>query len=228
MRITQRHFVLIGIVVIAGGFAYRDACFGADSNVLFDGKNTSAFRGYKQQGFPTNGWTIDNGALKTVAGQGVDLITRQSYKDYDLSFEWKVAEGANSGVIYNVDESGSAPWHSGPEYQVLDDAKHPDGKNPKTTAAALYGILAPNSSKSLKPVGEWNQARIVNKGGHVEHWLNGAKVLEYDWNDPKIREAVKSTKFTEFSTFMAKPEGRIVFQHHGDDVWFRNIRVKRL
>jgi hypothetical protein len=225
---TQRFSFLLALLTLATGTACNCPCFGTRSQALFTGKDTSAFRGYKQQSFPANGWTVDNGALKTVPGQGGDIITRDSYKDYDLSFAWKVASGANSGVIYNVDESGAAAWHSGPEYQILDDAKHPDGRNPKTTAAALYGIMAPNSSKALKPVGEWNQARIVSKKGHVEHWLNGAKVLEYDWNDPKLREAIKSTKFAEFSTFMAKPEGRIVFQHHGDEVWFRNIRIKIL
>ncbi len=224
----QRLSFLLLLLTLPAGSGCNCPCFGADSKALFTGKDTSAFRGYTQQSFPTNGWTIDKGALKTVPGQGSDIITRDSYKDYNLSFEWKVAPGANSGIIYNVDGSARAAWHSGPEYQILDDAKHPDGRNPKTTATALSGIMAPNSNKSLKPVGEWNQARIVNKKGHVEHWLNGAKVLEYDWNDPKVREAVKSTKFAEFSTFMAKPEGHIVFQHHGDEVWFRNIRIKSL
>jgi hypothetical protein len=228
MRIMQRLSFLLAWLVLAAGTGCNCPCFGTRSTALFSGKDTAAFRGYKQQGFPTSGWTVDNGALKTVPGQGGDIITRDNYKDYDLSFEWKVAPGANSGVIYNVDEAGGEAWHSGPEYQILDDAKHADGRNPKTTAASLYGIIAPNNSKVLKPVGEWNQARILNKKGHVEHWLNGAKVLEYDWNDPKLRETIKSTKFAEFSTFMARPEGHIVFQHHGDEVWFRNIRVKKV
>jgi hypothetical protein len=204
-------------------------CFAAQTTVLFDGKDTSAWKGYKQEQFPAAQWVIDDGALKTVPGsKPIDLVSREKYKDFDLSFEWKVPPGGNSGVIYNADEAGRAPWHSGPEYQVLDDAKHPDGKNPKTTAGSLYALIAPNDKKTLKPVGQWNESRIVAKNGHVEHWLNGAKVLEYDWNDPKLRADVKKSKFGEHATFMAKAEGHIVFQHHGEEVWYRNIRVKRL
>jgi hypothetical protein len=204
-------------------------CFGAQTTVLFNGKDTSAWKGYKQEQFPAVEWIIDDGALKTVKGsKPIDLVTREKYKDFDLSFEWKVPPGGNSGVIYNVDEAGRAPWHSGPEYQVLDDAKHPDGKNPKTSAGSLYALIAPNDKKTLKPVGDWNESRIVAKNGRVEHWLNGAKVVEYDWNDPKLRADVKKSKFGEHATFMAKSEGHIVFQHHGEEVWYRNIRVKRL
>jgi hypothetical protein len=204
-------------------------CFAAQTTVLFDGKDTSAWKGYKQEQFPATQWIIDDGALKTVKGSTpIDLVTREKYKDFDLSFEWKVPPGGNSGVIYNVDEAGRAPWHSGPEYQVLDDAKHPDGKNPKTSAGSLYALIAPNDKKTLKPVGQWNESRIVAKNGHVEHWLNGARVVEYDWNDPQVRADVKKSKFGEHATFMAKNEGHIVFQHHGEEVWYRNIRVKRL
>ena len=203
-------------------------CFGGETVTLFDGKDTSAWKGYKQDGFPAKQWVIDNGALKTVPGQSLDLVTREKYKNFDLSFEWKVPPGGNSGVIYNVDEAGRAAWHSGPEYQVVDDIKHPDGKNPKTSAASLYALLAPSPTKKVKPVGEWNQSRIVAKDGHIQHWLNGDKELEYDWNNPELRADVKKAKFGEYATFMAKDEGHIVFQHHGEEVWYRNIRVKRL
>ncbi|MCI0746840.1 MAG: DUF1080 domain-containing protein [Verrucomicrobia subdivision 3 bacterium] len=202
--------------------------FGGRSIALFDGEDTSGWRGYKQQHFPTNQWVIDNGALKTVPGRAIDLVTRERFKDFDLSFEWKVPPGGNSGVMYNVDELGSAPWHSGPEYQIVDDVKHPDGRNPKTSAGSLYALIAPNDAKTLKPVGEWNHSRIVVKDARVEHWLNGAKVLEYEWNSPSVRAEVKRSKFNEHATFMGNSEGHIVFQHHGEEVWFRNIRVKRL
>lgn len=202
--------------------------FAGETIVLFDGKDTSAWKGYRHEGFPSNNWVIDNGALKTVPRKSLDLVTREKFKDFDLTFEWKVTPVGNSGVMYNVDEAGRAPWHSGPEYQIADDLKHPDGKNPKTSTASLYALRAPGEKKELKPVGEWNQSRIVSKSGKIEHWLNGEKVLEFDWNDPALRADVKKSKFGEHATFMAKDEGHIVFQHHGEEVWYRNIRVKRL
>jgi hypothetical protein len=216
---------LLGVLAVVG---CNCPCFGGGSTALFTGKDTSAWRGYKQQNFPTNNWVIDHGALKAVPGQAVDLVTRETYKDFDLSFEWKVPPGGNSGVMYNVEESGSAPWHTGPEYQVLDDARHPDGRNPKTSAGSLYALIAPNEKKTLKPVGEWNQSRIVSNKGKIEHWLNGAKVVEFDWNSPQVREEIKKSKFKDMPAFMSKTEGYIVFQHHGEEVWFRNIRVKKL
>lgn len=220
----QTLFSVAALIALSAGHP----CFGGETTVLFDGKDTSAWKGYGQEAFPAKQWVIDNGALKTVPGQSLDLVTREKFKDFDLTFMWKVTPVGNSGVMYNVDEAGRAPWHSGPEYQVADDLKHPDGKNPKTSTASLYALRAPNEKKKLKPVGEWNQSRIVSKGGHIEHWLNGEKVLEYDWNDPELRADVKKSKFGEQAAFMAKNEGHIVFQHHGEEVWYRNIRVKRL
>jgi hypothetical protein len=229
MQIIERLFLGIGFLGLAVGAGCSSCpCFGGGSTALFTGKDTSAWRGYKQSGFPTNNWVIDNGALKTVPGKAVDLTTRETYKDFDLSFEWKVPPGGNSGVMYNVQETGDAPWHTGPEYQVLDDAKHPDGRNPKTSAGSLYALIAPNAKKTLKPVGEWNQSRIVSKNGHVEHWLNGANVVEFDWNGADVRAEIKKSKFKDMPTFMGHTEGHIVFQHHGEEVWYRNIRVKKL
>jgi hypothetical protein len=228
MRLIEKVATGLGLVSLLAATGCNCPCFGGGSTALFSGRDTSAWRGYKQEHFPTNNWVIDNGALKTVPGRAVDLATRETYKDFDLSFEWKVPPGGNSGVMYNVEESGSAPWHTGPEYQVLDDAKHPDGRNPKTSAGSLYALIAPNEKKTLKPVGEWNQSRIVSKNGKVEHWLNGVKVVEFDWSSPEVREEIKKSKFRDMPTFMSKAEGHIVFQHHGEEAWYRNIRVKRL
>jgi hypothetical protein len=147
---------------------------------LFDGKDTSQWRGYKATSFPTKGWRVENGTLRHVAGEGGgDLITLDKFSDFELRFEWKVSPGANSGVIYRVTEDHNASYETGPEYQVLDESKHADGKNPKTSAAALYALIACNTEKELKPVGEWNKARIVVKGNQAEHWLNKKKVVEY-------------------------------------------------
>jgi hypothetical protein len=196
--------------------------------VLFDGKLTGQLRGYNMKGFPSNNWVVDGDTLKTIPGQGLDLISADSYGDFDLELEWKVAPGANSGVIYRVAETNGPTYSTGPEMQVLDDARHPDGKNPKTTAGALYALIAPGKNKKLNPAGEWNKVRLMIAGNHVEHWLNGEKIVEYEWGSPKIMALVKLSKFKDMPGFMRQPEGHIALQHHNDEVWFRNIRIRRL
>jgi hypothetical protein len=196
--------------------------------VLFDGKSTEHFRGYKQKSFPTNNWKVEDGTLHCLPKGGPDLVTVEKYESFDLEFEWKVSPGGNSGVMYRVAETQGAPYQTGPEYQVLDDSKHGDGKNPKTSAGALYALIAPNQAKTLKPVGEWNSSRIVVNKSHVEHWLNGAKVVEYQWGSPEVKDLVAKSKFKGWPTFMGETTGHIDFQAHGQEVWYRNIRVKRL
>jgi len=201
--------------------------FSAEWIVLFDGKPTDQLRGYKQKDFPTN-WVIVDGALKTVPGRAVDLVTKDKFEDFELEFEWKVAPGGNSGVMYRVAETGGAPYQTGPEYQVLDDGGHGDGKNPKTSAGSLYALIAPNTEKTVKPVGEFNSSRVVFKKNHVEHWLNGAKVVDYEWGSDEVKALVAKSKFASMKDFMSQKEGHIDFQHHGQEVWFRNIRVRKL
>lgn len=204
-------------------------CCAADAakwETLFDGKTATGLRGYQREGFPSDHWVIENGALKTVPGQAVDLITAKKYRNFVLEFEWKVAPGGNSGVMYNVAETAGPTYRTGPEFQVLDDSRHPDGRNPKTTAGSLYALIAPASAKTLKPVGEWNSARIVVENGRVEHWLNGAKVVEYTWGGDEVKELVKQSKFKDWPEFMSQTEGHIAFQHHGEEAWYRNIRVR--
>jgi hypothetical protein len=200
----------------------------AEWTVLFNGKPTDKLRGFKQKEFPSKNWVIDGDSLKTVPGKAVDLVTTEQYEDFELEFEWKVSPGGNSGVMYRVAETGGAPWHTGPEYQLLDDSKHPDGKNPKTTAGSLYALIAPGPSKTLKPVGEFNSTRIVARDGRVEHWLNGAKVVDYEWASPDVKALVAKSKFKDMPTFMSQSSGHIDFQHHGEEAWFRNIRIRRL
>lgn len=201
---------------------------GAGWEVLFDGKDTSKWRGYKQDKFPEKGWKVENGALRHVAGAGGgDLVTREKFGSFELRFDWKVAPGANSGVIYRVTEDRGASYETGPEYQVLDDAKHGDGKNPKTSAGALYALIAPNAAKVLKPVGEWNKARIVVRGNHVEHWVNKKKVVEYEWGSAEITQLIAGSKFKDMPGFAKNTSGHICFQDHGDDVWFRKIKIRK-
>ncbi len=194
--------------------------------VLFDGSDLDAFRGYHKEEIG-QGWKIDGDALFFDGSGGGDIVTREEYADFELRFEWKVSEGANSGVMYRVSLGDPAPYFSGPEYQILDDERHHDGKNPKTTAASLYALYAPDG-KELKPVGQWNTARIVLRGNDVEHWVNGKRVVHAvigsdDWN-----ERVAASKFKDWEKFGKNRSGHVCFQDHGDKVWFRNIRVRNL
>lgn len=196
---------------------------------LFDGKSLAAFRCYNQPEIPAGVWAIEDGALKTVPGikNGCDLITRDKYKDVEFELEWKVPAKGNSGVIYRVMEvPGKPSWNSGPEMQVLDDAGHKDGLDARTSAGALYALVAP-SGKTLNPAGQWNKSRIVMKGDHVEHWLNDQKIVEYQWGSPEVQKAIAGSKFKGMPNFMKAAEGHIGIQHHGEEAWFRNIRVRK-
>jgi hypothetical protein len=206
------------------------ACCKPDSQwtVLFDGKSTDAFRGYKTDTFPGEKWKVEDSALHVLPGKSADLMTKEQYENYELELEWKTSPGGNSGIIYNVQETAGPAWHTGPEMQVLDDTGHGDGKKPATSAGALYAMIAPNADKTLKPVGEYNLAKLVVNKGHVEHWLNGKKVVEYTWGSPEIAALIQQSKFKPQPEFMKHNKGYIVFQHHGQEVWFRNIRIKQL
>jgi hypothetical protein len=198
--------------------------------VLFDGKNADLWRGYHRDGFPSDCWVIENGTLRTLPNKPgpVDLITKETYGDFELELEWKVTPGANSGVIYHASEEFDHSWRTGAEYQVLDDEKNGDGRDPKKSASSLYALIAPNKDKHLKPVGDWNKARIVFKNNHVEHWLNGKKVVEYQWGSDELKERIKNSKFNSMPKFGTLSSGIITLQHHGGDVSFRKIRIRKL
>ena len=194
--------------------------------MLFDGGATNAFRGYKQTGLPSS-WKVEDGALKTIPGKGGDLVTREKYDNFELRLQWKIAAGGNSGIMYRVSEDFDEPWWTGPEMQVLDDAKHADGKDPRTSAGALYALLAPKEKK-LRPVGEWNRVRLVVQGNHVEHWLNGDKILSYELGSPELNALIAKSKFADKPRFGKETTGHICLQHHNDEVWYRNVRVRKL
>jgi hypothetical protein len=196
--------------------------------VLFNGKSTDAWRGFKQDGFPHQAWKVEDGTLKTVVGgQSRDLITREKYRDFELELEWKISPGGNSGVIYLVSEDFDQTYKTGPEMQVLDDAKHADGKDPKTSAGSLFALLAP-VNKALEPVGSWNKVHIVVHNGHVEHWLNGRMVLDFNLGSDQLKHLIASSKFKDFPRFGQYPEGYVALQNHGDEVWYRKIRIRSL
>lgn len=196
--------------------------------VLFDGKSKEAWRGYQRRDFPDKGWVIDQGAFKTVVdGEHVDLVTKQKFRNFELELEWKVSPGGNGGIFYRASEEDKEIWHSAPEIQVLDDDRHRDGKNPKTSAGSLYALVAP-VGKKLRPVGDFNQFRLVLRSNHGEHWVNGLKIVEYDLGSPKLKELIAESKFKNMPSFARLPEGHIGIQHHGQEVWYRNIRVRDL
>ncbi len=196
---------------------------------LSRGTDASAWRGYKLKEFPAKGWDMADGVIHCLkGGGGGDLVTRETYGSFEFRFEWKVSPGANSGVMYHVGEEFGASYESGPEYQVVDDAKHPDGKNPKTSAGSLYALIACNASKSVQPAGEWNKGRIVVRGNHVEHWLNGMRVVEYDLGSPSLAALVADSKFKAWKSYANQPTGHLCLQDHGDEVWYRQLRVRRI
>jgi hypothetical protein len=204
--------------------------------LLWDGKTTNGWRGAKLDKFPEGGWVIRDGVLIVVNSDGAesrnggDIITTKKYKDFELLVEFKITEGANSGIKYFVDPElnkgeGSA---IGCEFQILDDEKHPDAKlgiAGNRTCAGLYDLIAP-INKRFSGTGEWNYARIIAKGNHVEHWLNGFKTVEYERGTQMWRELVSNSKYKVWPNFGELPEGHILLQDHGNEVWFRSIKIR--
>jgi hypothetical protein len=198
--------------------------------LLFDGQTTAGWRGFKKKDFPKDRWVVKDGALAhipTGAGDsqgGGDIVTEDRFSDFDLRFEWRVAAGANSGLKYFVTEEREGPIAH--EYQVLDDALHPDAKvGTHRQAGAFYDVLPPLTGKQLRPVGEWNESRVLVQGNRVEHWLNGAKVVQYELASPELKAAIAKSKFKDVEGFGTKFPGHILLQDHGDEVAFRNIKV---
>lgn len=212
--------------------------------LLWDGESTEGWRGAKLDGFPEKGWEIKDGELHVLASDGGestnggDIITEQHFSDFELKFEFKPTEGANSGIKYFVDPSLNKGTGSaiGLEFQILDDAKHPDAKMGvmgNRTAASLYDLIPAEAvdvrgrRKDLK-VGDWNRGRIVVKGGHVEHWLNGYKMVEYDRFSQTFGALVNYSKYRDWENFGRWEAGPILLQDHGDAVAFRSIKIREL
>ena len=194
-------------------------------HTLFDGQNMDAWRGYRMDSMPS-GWEIVDGAL-TRTGPTTDIVTRDEYANFDLELEWKISPGGNSGIMYRVTEDAEAPYETGPEMQVLDDARHPDGQDPLTSAGSDFGLY-PAPRGVVHPAGEWNTVRILVEGDHVEHWLNGTKVVEYYLHSDDWNERVAHSKFAQWPGYGRAPRGRIALQEHGFEVAFRNIRIRAL
>jgi hypothetical protein len=194
--------------------------------LLFDGKSLDGWQRY--DGAPiTAGWKAVDGALVRAERGGSDIVTTRKYRNYELALEWRLSpEGpaGNSGIFYNVIDTGGIYWGA-PEMQILDDARHADGKSDLTSTGANYA-LHPVPHGGAKPVGEWNAVRIVRRGDHVEHWLNGQKVVDYDLGSADWKTRVAASKFKDKLLYGTAREGRIGLQEHGSFVAFRNIRIK--
>lgn len=193
---------------------------------LFDGTSMNAFRGYRSQTMP-KGWSIVNGEL-TKSGSVEDLVTREKFGNFELSFDWKLGPGGNGGVMYRVTEEYDHPYWSGPEYQLLDDARHPDGKSRLTAAGADYALY-PSPAGVVKPADQWNSSLIVVQGNHVQHWMNGQKLLEYDLLSPDWAAKVKASKFGAWPNYGRATSGYIAIQGDHDGVLaMRNIKIREL
>lgn len=197
---------------------------------LFDGTSLKGWRGYKKPDTAGTRWKVEDGMLTVNPADGkdtrgaLDLITTGTFDNFELSWDWKVAPGGNSGVKYFVLEDRDAAI--GHEYQIIDDAQHADAKiGPHRQTAALYDVL-PAANRPMKRAGEFNQSRIVVRGRNVEHWLNGTRVLQYELASPALQAAIDKSKFKGIERFGKPQKGHILLQDHGDRVWYRSVRIK--
>jgi hypothetical protein len=221
----------------AGAFivALALAPLGAQSDgfkPLFDGKTLNGWRGYKKADASETRWKVENGIVTIPENDGKDtrgqrdIISTGTYDQFDLRWDWKVAQGGNSGLKYFVlEDEASAIGH---EYQMIDDERHADAKiGPHRQTAAFYDVL-PAADRPLKPAGEWNSSQVIVKGNHVEHWLNGKRVLQYELDSPELKAAIAKSKFKDIARFGKPQKGHILIQDHGNAVWYRNVRIKPL
>lgn len=205
-----------------------------DWEILFDGESTEHWREYGMDEFPSEGWVIEDSALVFRAPEsgssGLDIITKDTYTDFELNLDWMISEGGNSGIFYHVLEQERAIYWSGPEFQILDDENHPDanmGVDGNRKSASLYDLI-PAEPQNTLPFGQWNSVRIISDGPTIQHWQNGEMVVEYErWNQEWF-DMLHESKFNCYPEFGAIRNGHIGLQDHGDEVKFRNIKIRRL
>lgn len=216
----------IGIMTAQQGANTLTAAEKADGwKLLFDGKTTTGWRAFKSA-TPPAGWQATDGEL-VRQDKGGDLMTADQFDNFELRLEWKVTKNGNSGIMYRVTDQGSQTYETGPEFQILDNAGHKDGQDPITSAGSNYALYPP-ARDVTRPVGEWNQVRLILNGAHVEHWMNGVKLLEYELWSEDWDKRVKASKFAKMPGYGRAKRGHLVLQDHGDLVAFRNIKIKPL
>lgn len=219
------------IVLLASGCAAQEshntltaAERAAGWRLLFDGRTTAGWTGFRQDS--VTGWRAEHGALVRV-GPGGDIVTTEPFANFELALEWNVAPGGNSGIFFRVTDAAGAIYETGPEMQVLDDSGHADGKSRLTAAGSNFGLHAAPAGV-VKRAGEWNRVRLVVNGSHVEHWLNGTKVVEYELWTPEWKALVQASKFKQWEGYGRALTGRIALQDHGDRVAYRDIKIRVL
>ncbi|MBC7424308.1 MAG: DUF1080 domain-containing protein [Ferruginibacter sp.] len=200
---------------------------------LFDGKSLAGWHGYNKTGTVTN-WDIENGALVCLGAaadaHGGDIASDATYENFELKWEWKIDKGGNSGVMYHVVEGEKyhAPYETGPEYQMIDDIDFPEKLEEWQKTGADYAMNLTNNKKKLKPVGEWNTSKIVFNKGHVEHWLNGEKIVEFTAWDAKWKKEKAEGKWKDYPDYGNAKKGLIALQDHGHKAYFKNIMIRVL
>ena len=194
--------------------------------LLFDGRTTNGWRGYKTAAMP-NGWRVADGLL-TKDSSVDDILSADQFGDFEVALDWRIGTGGNSGLFYRATEEYEKVYWSAPEYQLLDDANAPDGKNRLTSAAAAYGLYAAPAG-IVKPAGEWNTTRVLARGAHVEHWLNGQKVVEYELCSPDWEAKVGASKFKDWPNYGRAKSGYLAIQgDHNGVLALRNIKIRAL
>ena len=189
-------------------------------------KDLEQLRGYRSEEIGP-GWTIEGKHLVCDGSDGGDIMTKETYSDFELQVDWRIEEGGNSGIMFRVTTGDEAPYMSGPEFQILDDEAHADGSSELTSAGALYGLY-PATGKKPRAAGTWNKSRIIVEGNKITHFLNGTKVVDAEIGSDDWNKRLAESKFKDWEKFAKATEGHICFQDHGDPVRFRNIRIKRL
>jgi len=226
VRFSAFGLIVVGMFGAAATAAAATAEAASGWQVLFDGKITHAFRGWHSQGFPA-GWHVVDGTL-VKEGSVDELITRKQYGNFELELDWKIGESGNSGVFYRGTREYDHIYFSAPEYQLLDDANAPDGRNRLTAAASAYAIY-PVAEGIVKPYGEWNTTRIVVNGSHVEHWLNGQLAVAYDLGSPDWQARVAASKFSKYPNYGLAKKGLIGIQgDHPGSLALRHVRIREL
>ena len=196
---------------------------------LFDGETLAGWRGYGLEGLPA-GWEVAEGTIHfspPEEGERSDLMTEEQFESFDLAFDWAVTPGGNSGIFFHVSEDYDRSYETGPEYQILDNAGHRDGGSPLTSAGSNYALHPPTEDVT-RPLGEFNEARILVHGDHVEHWLNGHKLLAYTLWDDDWKARVAASKFGSMPGYGRNHAGHVVLQDHGDEIWVRNVKIRTL